>query len=49
MWQNRTKAANLAGFAVDRAAALSNRSLMNYVRADYTAAVAGQHGGVEAR
>jgi tetratricopeptide (TPR) repeat protein len=35
-----TKAANLAGFAVDRAAALSNRSLLNYVRADYTAAVA---------
>jgi tetratricopeptide (TPR) repeat protein len=35
-----TKAANLAGFDVDRAAALSNRSLLNYIRADYTAAVA---------
>lgn len=35
-----TKAASLAGFNVDRAAALSNRSLLNYIRADYTAAVA---------
>ena len=35
-----TKAVNLAGFDVDRAAALSNRSLLNYIRADYTGAVA---------
>jgi tetratricopeptide (TPR) repeat protein len=34
-----TKAADLAGFDVDRAAALSNRSLLSYVRADYNAAI----------
>ena len=34
-----TKAATLAGFDVDRAAALSNRSVLNYKRADYTAAI----------
>lgn len=35
-----TRAAALADFNVDRAAALSNRSALNFVRADYTAAIA---------
>jgi len=34
-----TKAATLAGFDVDRAAALSNRSVLNFKRANYTAAI----------
>jgi tetratricopeptide (TPR) repeat protein len=35
-----TKAAKLADFNGDRAVALSNRSLLNFVRADYNAAIA---------
>src|SRR5215212_7444451 len=35
-----TRAATLAHFDVDRAAAFSNRSVMNFERADYTAAIA---------
>jgi tetratricopeptide (TPR) repeat protein len=35
-----TKAAKLAGFDGDRAAALSNRSVLNFQRADYNAAIA---------
>jgi tetratricopeptide (TPR) repeat protein len=35
-----TKAAKLADFDSDRAAALSNRSLLNFERADYNAAIA---------
>ena len=35
-----TKAATLADFDGDRAAALSNRSLLNFERADYNAAIA---------
>ena len=35
-----TKAAKLADFDSDRAVALSNRSLMNFQRADYNAAIA---------
>ena len=35
-----TKAATLAGFDSDRAAALSNRSVLNFERADYNAAMA---------